>query len=84
MLLKNMVDRAGNQAGWIGLGRVNSGIGQNRIGSKLTWFFSIKILVAQPILKTGLVGLNSLLNVKKNRMDRIGSGHNEPSHIGQD
>ena len=82
MLLKNMVDRAGNHASRVGLGRANSGLGQNRTESKLIRFFRIKILVAQPALKTGLVGPNSLLNTKKIRMDRIGSSHTELSHIG--
>ena len=40
-----------------------------------------KILVAHPALKTGLVGPNSLLKVKKIRAGRAGSGHTEQDHI---
>ena len=58
--------RAGNQEARTGLGRANSGMGQNRAGPKLARFFMAKILVAQPALKTGLVGPNSLLKSKKN------------------
>ena len=54
------VGRAGNQAG-----RANSGLGQNRAGPKLARFFRAKILVAQPVLKIGLVKPNSLLKAKK-------------------
>ena len=57
--------RAGNRAGRAGLGRANSGLGQNRAGPKLARFFRAKILTAQPALKTGLIGKNSLLKEKK-------------------
>ena len=57
--------RAGNRADRVGLGRANSGLGHNRVGSKLVRFFRAKILVAQPALKTGLVRPNSLLKAKK-------------------
>ena len=58
--------RGGNRAGRAGLGRANSGPGQNRAGPKLARFFRVKILIAQPALKTGLVGPNSLFKAKKN------------------
>ena len=64
------VHKVGNRASRAGLGRANSGLGQNRARPKLAWFFRAKILVAQPALKTGLVGPNSLLKVKKIRADR--------------
>ena len=64
--------RAGNREGRAGLGRANSGLGQNRAGSKLARFFLAKILVTQPTLKTGLVGPNSLLKAKKFRSGRVG------------
>ena len=68
--------RAGNRAG-----RANGGLGQNRAGPKLARFFRIKILTAQPTLKTGLVGPNSLLKAKKIRAGRAGQGHIGPSQI---
>ena len=74
-----LVSRAGNWVGQAGLGRANSGLGQNRVGPKLAWFFRAKILVAQPALKTGLVGPNSLLKAKK-----IRAGRAELGHIGQE
>ena len=74
--------RAGNWAGRVGLGRANSGPGQNRAGLKLARFFRAKILVAQPALKIRLVGPNSLLKAKKIRADRVGLGHTGPGHIG--
>ena len=58
--------RGGNRAGRAGLGRANSGPGQNRAGQKLARFFRAKILIAQPALKTGPVGPNSLFKAKKN------------------
>ena len=64
------------------LGRANSGLGQNRVGPKLARIFRANILVAQPALKIGLVGPNSLLKVKKIWTDRAGSGHTGPGHIG--
>ena len=60
--------------GRAGLGRANSGPGQNRAGPKLARFFQAKILIAQPAQKTRPVGLNSLFKAKKNS-----SG---PGHIG--
>ena len=50
--------------GRAGLGRANSGPGQNRAGPKLARFFRAKILIAQPVLKTGPVGPNSLFKTK--------------------
>ena len=58
--------RGGNRAGRTGLGRANSGPGQNRAGPKLARFFRANILTAQPVLKTGPVGPNSRFKVKKN------------------
>ena len=66
--------RAGNRAG-----RANSGL---RAEPKLARFFRAKILITQPVLKTGLVRPNSLLKAKKIRADRVGSGHTRPCHIG--
>ena len=40
---------------------------------KIDPFFRAKILTAQPILKTGPVGPNSLFKTKKFRADRAGS-----------
>ena len=37
-----------------------------RAGSKLARFFRVKILTAQPVLKVGLVGPNSIFMAKKN------------------
>ena len=58
------------------LGQANSGPSQNRVRSKLAWFFRAKILTAQPVLKTGLIGPNSLFKVKRNlgESGHIGSG----------
>ena len=67
--------------GPVELGRVNSGLGQNRVGPKLVIIFQAKILVAQPALKTGLVGPNSLLKAKKFRAGRTGLSHTGPGHI---
>ena len=58
--------RGGNRAGRAGLGRANTGPGQNRAGLKLARFFRAKILTAQPALKTGPVGPNSHFKAKKN------------------
>ena len=60
------ISRVGNRESRAGLGRANSGSGQNRVWPKLTLFFRAKILTAQPALKTGPVGPNSLLKEKKN------------------
>ena len=57
--------RGGNQVGRAGLGRANTGPGQNRAGLKLARFFRAKILTAQPALKTGPVGPNSYFEAKK-------------------
>ena len=65
--------RAGNRAGQAGLGRANSGLGQNRARPKLAQFFRAKILIAQPALKIGLVWPNSLLKEKKIRADWVGN-----------
>ena len=69
--------RAGNRPGRAGLGRANGGLGQNRAWPKLARFFRAKILTAQPALKTGLVGPNSLLKAKK-----IRAGQAEPYWAG--
>ena len=58
--------RGGNRAGRAGLGRANSGPGQNRVGPKLARFFRATILTAQPALKTGPVGPKCLSKAKKN------------------
>ena len=58
-----LVIRAGNRVGQVGPG-------QQWIGPKLTQFFRAKILAAQPVLKTRLVGPNSLLKAKKIRASR--------------
>ena len=76
-----VICRAGNRAGRDGLGQANSWLGQNRVEPKLARFFRAKILVAQPALKTGLVGLNSLLKAKNILVGRAGS-HTGPGHIG--
>ena len=52
--------------GRAGPGRANSGQGQNLAGPKLAGFFRAKILTVQPVLKTGLVGPNSIFKAKKN------------------
>ena len=64
----------GNRTGRAGLGRANNEPDQNRAGLKLARFFPVKILIAQPVLKTGSVGLNSLFKAKKNsgESNRIG------------
>ena len=66
--------RAGNWPGRAGLDRANSGQGQNRAGPKLARFFRAKFLTAQPALKTGPVGPNSILKAKKIREGRAGPG----------
>ena len=66
VLVSSSESRAGNRAGRAGLGRSNSEPGKNRVGPKLAQFFQAKILTAQPALKTGPVGPNSLLKAKKN------------------
>ena len=58
--------RGDNRVGRAGLGQANGGPSQNRAESKLARFFRAKILTAQPVLKTGSVGLNSLFKTKKN------------------
>ena len=55
-----------------GPGRANSGLGQNQAGPKLARFFWVKILTAQPALKTGPVEPNSLFKAKKIRECRAG------------
>ena len=65
-LSASLVIRDGNRAGRAGLGWTNSGPGQNRAGPKLARFFRAEILTAQPALKTGPVGPNSLFKAKKN------------------
>ena len=61
-----ITNRGGNRAGRAGLGRANTGPGQNRAGPKLARFFRANILTAQPALKTGPVGPNSHFKAKKN------------------
>ena len=68
--------------GRVGLGRANSGLGQNQAGPKLARIFWAKNLVVQSVLKTGLVWPNSLLKAKKIRAGRIGSDHTGPAYIG--
>ena len=46
-------------------------LGQNRAGPKLARFFQAKILTAQPVLKTGPIGPNSLFKAKK-KFGRVG------------
>ena len=65
-----LIPRGGNRAGRAGLGRANTGPGQNRAGPKLARFFRAKILIAQPALKTGPVGPNSHFKEKKIRAGR--------------
>ena len=69
------IGRAG--LGWTGpkMGRAKIGPGQNWpdfFGPKLARFFRAKILTAQPSLKTGPVGPNSLLKAKKIQAGRAG------------
>ena len=63
---------AGYQAGRAGLGRANSGLGQNWARQKLVRIFRAKILAAQPALKIGLAGPNSVLKAKK--LGHVGPG----------
>ena len=77
MLYLYLAIRVGNRAGQAGLGRANTGLGQNRAGPKLARFFWAKILVAQLALKTGLVEPNNLLKEKK--IERAGPGRAIPS-----
>ena len=74
--------RGGNRAGRAGLGRANSGPGQNRAGPKLARFFRANILTAQPALKTGPVGPNCLFKAKKIRAGRAGPGHTGLGYTG--
>ena len=70
----------GNRTGRDGLGRVNNGLGlnwPNFLGLKI----GLKILVAQLVLKTGLIGPNNLLKAKKIKADQTGSGHIGSGHI---
>ena len=62
--------RADNWAVRVELDRANNGLSQNQIGPKLDRIFWAKILAAQPALKIGLVGPNSILKVKKIRVGR--------------
>ena len=71
-MLTDGKSRGGNWAGRAGLGRANSGPGQNRAGPKLARFFRAKILTAQPALKTGPVEPNSLFKAKKVWAGRAG------------
>ena len=76
--------RGGNRTCRAGLGRANNGPGQNRAGPKLARFFRAKSLTAQPALKTGPVGPNSLFKAKKIRTGRAGPGHTGPGQIWPD
>ena len=76
------VIRGGNRAGRAGLGLANSGPGQNRARPKLARFFWAKVLTAQPALKTGPVGPNSIFKAKKIRAGRAGPGHTGLGHTG--
>ena len=73
--------RGGNRAGRAGLGRANSGPGQNWAGPKLARFFRVTILTAHPALKTGPVGPKCLFKEKKIRAGRVGPGHTGPDQI---
>ena len=81
--LVEVTDRGGNRPGLAGLGRANSGLGQNRAEPKLARFFRAKILTSQPALKTGSVGSNSLFKVIKNSggPGHTGLGHTEQGQI---
>ena len=70
--------RDGNRADRAGLGRANSGLGQNRVEPKLARFFRAKILVIHPTLKTGLIESNSLLKAKKKKIYRAGRAVSGP------
>ena len=72
------ITRGGNRVGRAGLGRANSGPGQNRAGLKLARFFRVKILTAQPALKTGSIGPNSIFKAKK----KFGAGRAGPYRAG--
>ena len=78
-----ILTRAGNRAGRAGLGRANSGLGQNRARPKFVRIFWAKILAAQPALNIGLAGPNSLLKAKKIWACRAGLGHTEQGQIWQ-
>ena len=77
-----LIFRGGNREGRAGLGRANSGPGQNWAGQKLARFFRAKILTAQPALKTGPVGPNSLFKAKKIQTGRAEPGHTGLGHTG--
>ena len=68
------------------MGRAKTGLifsGQNWpgfFGQKLARFFRAKILTAQPVLKIGSIGPNSLLKAKKIRAGWTGSGHTGLGH----
>ena len=81
-----LVIRGGNRTGRAGLGPANSGPGQNLVGSKLSRFFRAKILTAQPVLKTGPVGPNSIFKAKKNSggPGHTGLGYTGPGQIWPD
>ena len=81
--------RGGNRAGRTVLDRANSEPGQNRAGPKLARFFWAKIFTAQPALKTGPVGPNSLFKAKINSggpgwaiLGRAGPYRAEPYRVG--
>ena len=74
--------RDGNRADRVGLGRANTGLGQNRVGPKLAQFFRAKILVIHPTLKTGLIEPNSLLKAKKKKKISSGSSRVGPYRAG--
>ena len=60
--------------GWARPGRAGPIVApKNRAGLKLARFFRAKMLTAQPVLKTGPVGPNSLFKEKKIRAGRAGS-----------
>ena len=54
--------------------RGNNRAGRAKTGVKLARFFRAKILTAQPVLKTGLSGPNTLFKAKKNRAGRTKFG----------
>ena len=61
----------------VAIGR--AGPGQQWAGPKLARFFRAKILTAQPVLKTGPVGSNSLFKVKK--FELAGPGRAIPGRV---
>ena len=76
--------RGGNRTGRVGLGWAGPTVGwaKNRAEPKLARFFRAKVLTAQPALKTGPIGPNSIFKAKKIRAGRAGPGHIGLGHTG--